>query len=473
MKLYMDKKIKEKDKINRCITDNGLSENNKKLLFGFSAEQRANNCKDRTILNIIQVMARVGKVVKKDYIDFKREDIIQFFEDVKRCNKCRKLFSQSNDECESCNSHLEKLNSSVELWYKKALKQFFRWLDSNNPGLNLYGCTSWLDTRRLSAKCSSAARKKREDALITPQEVQLMIEKATLLRDKFAIALLADTGVRAETIGATSNDRSISIGQIEFKGNHAIIHDIEEKGDKKRDIIVTEALGYLIKYFNEHPCRDNPQSPLFIGYSKNRRHERWGYTGLHNTINTVSVEAIGRKLNPHDFRHLKATRLQLDDDLSDDAKCKLMGWSSVAMLQRYRHTTFNDAKDEFLAKKGLIEIAAKSNSDNQSLSLSKTCSKCQHINTSTDMICESCGLSLNIKEIIKAHSELEMANANEPVKNGGMKQMQVQLDELQKKLEKKNQTDLLLNSLLEDKDLLGVIVNKIKEKNLGENLLSL
>ena len=32
--------------------------------------------------------------------------------------------------------------------------------------------------------------------------------------------------------------------------------------------------------------------------------------------------------------------------ISDDAKCKLMGWSSRRMLDRYNHTTFNDAKDE-------------------------------------------------------------------------------------------------------------------------------
>ena len=365
------------------IDGSKLKKKSKLILWEWVEERKANGFKDVNNIGLIGTIITIGEVIGTDFEKVTKNDIKQYFN----------------------NKHFDK--ASTELWYKKCLRRFYSWLADNKEKSSLFDCVRWIDTRKLSSKCSQESMKKREDNLLSPDDTRKMLGKATFLRDKLAIALLADTGVRAESIGASHNKRSINLGQIEFKESYAIIHNIEEKFDKKRDVVITESLSYLIKYYNEHPNKDNPKAPLFLNYSKNRHGSRWGYSGLKGMLHQVSKEAIGRIVNPHDFRHLKGTRLHLDEKLSDDAKCKLMGWSSRRMLDRYNHTTFNDAKEEYLVKKGIITIDKKKKKIESAILKPKQCPRCSNINTPTDYLCEICGLNLDFDKIIKDYDRLK------------------------------------------------------------------
>lgn len=372
------------EKYKAFIDENKLSAESKKILWEWAKDRRANKFRDKNNLGLLGTIRDIGLAVKKDLDKIEKADLQRFF---------------SNTE----------LSPTTELWYKKALKRFYAWLCKSRDDPALFRAVAWIDTKELSKKCSHRAHKKREDNLLSPNDVRKMISKAPLLRDKLAIALLADTGVRAETVGASSNKRSINCGQIKFHKGYAVINDIEEKFDKQRNVIVTEALSYLLKYWNELPeeHRKNPKKPLFIGYSSNKYGIRWGYTGLKLMLHRVSKEALGRTINPHDFRHLKATRLHLDEELSDDAKCKLMGWSSRRMLDRYNHTTFDEAKEEYLIKKGILIKEKGKKKAEAAILRPRECLVCHHLNSSTDTICEQCSNTLDYESIIKAHTERE------------------------------------------------------------------
>ncbi len=397
----------EDERYKECIDNSGLSKINKAILWEWSEERRANQYRDKNNVGLIGTIRRFGEYIGKDFDKIDKSDVKDFFTNTLQCPKCRDFFSNTQEKCNDCDKVLRSLSNSTELWYKKALRRFYKWMADDREQSSLFDCVRWIDTRRLSSKCSLSAMKKREDNLLNPSEVRKMLKSAVLLRDKLAISLLADSGVRAETIGASHNQRSINIGQIEFKENYAIIHDIEEKFDKKRDVVVTEALSYLIKYFNEHPFKDDLDSPLFLNYSTNRRNQRWGYSGLKNMLQNVSNEAIGRQINPHDFRHLKGTRLHLDENLSDDAKCKLMGWSSRRMLDRYNHTTFEDAKEEYLIQKGILKIDKNKKKVESAILLPKQCPRCSQINTPTDEVCDKCGMTLDMHEILREYEALK------------------------------------------------------------------
>lgn len=356
-----------------------LSKESIEILKEWMRERRSNNFRD---VNNIGLLGTLINIAQASGIEL---------QEVNSKKKLQDFFNKSN------------LKSSQELWYKKSLKRFYNWLSIYKDVPRYLINTNWINTKHLAQKCREQSSKKREDNLLTPEEVRKMISRAMLNRDKLAISLIADTGVRAETIGASRNQRSINVGQIEFKKGYAIIQDIEEKFSKRRNVIVTESLSYLIKYWNELPedYRSNPDNPLFIQYSNNRYGQRWGYTGLKDMLHKVSKQAIGRIINPHDFRHMKATRLEADDRLSDDSKCKLMGWSSRRMLDRYSHTTFNEAKDEYLQKKGIIAVDEDKREVEQAILKPKECLVCRYINSATDVVCERCGNSLDYERMIE------------------------------------------------------------------------
>jgi len=368
------------DRYEAYIDGSELNTVSKKILWDWVNERRSNKFRD---VNNIGLLGTVINIAQETKLDLTQKDNRKKLQD----------FFSKND-----------FKKSQELWYKKSLKRFYTWISKNKDEPHYLININWINTKQLSSECSDHAHKRREDNLLSPEEVRKMLSTALLLRDKLAISLLSDTGVRAETIGASRYLRSINIGQIEFFKGYAVIRNIEEKFSKRRDVIVTEALSYLIKYWNELPedYRSKPENPLFLAYSSNRQGKRWGYNGLKDMLHKVSKKALGRIINPHDFRHLKGTRLHLDEQLSDDAKCKLMGWSSRRMLDRYNHTTFNDAKEEYLQKKGIITIDQnKRRQVEASILRPKECLVCHNLNSSTDVVCENCGNGLDYEQMIK------------------------------------------------------------------------
>lgn len=403
------------------IKEAKISKGSKELLEAWIAERRSNKFKDLSNIGLLGTIINIAQAAK---IDLTKQDNKKALQD----------FFNNN-----------AFKDSQELWYKKCLKRFYTWLSNYSDEPRYLININWINTQQLSARCSEAAHKHREDNLLAPEDVRKMISKAVLLRDKLAIALLADAGIRAESIGASKNNRSINVGQIEIKKGYAIIKDIEEKFSKKRNVIVTEALSYLIKYWNELPedHKKEHKNPLFLNYSTNRYGKRWGYSGLKDMLHKVSRLALDRVVNPHDFRHLKATRLHLDDNLSDDAKCKLMGWNSRRMLDRYNHTTFDDAKAEYLEKKGIIKIDPKDKKKKIEAAIlqPKQCLICKHVNSDTDKICENCGNTLDYERIIKKFTEQEKAEEElkDFLKPGQMQELFKLYYKLQKIIDKAKQ----------------------------------
>ena len=372
------------DRYKANIENNNLNKKSKKILWEWANERRANNFKDQNNIGLIQTIVTIIEQVGNDITKVSKQDLQKFFEK-------------------------NNIKPSTELWYKKVLKRFYNWLSIHHDNVKYLLLINWINTKQLASKCSQSASKKREDNLLSPNDVRKMISGALLLRDKLAIALLSDCGVRAETIGAQygKTKKSINCGQIEFHKGYAIIYDVCEKFDKKRNVIVTESLSYLIKYWNELPkeYRDNQKNPLFISYTNSCRGQRWGYSGLKDMLHEVSQRVLGRTINPHDFRHFKATRLSIDENLSDDSKCKLMGWSSRRMLDRYSHIKFDDAKAEYLEKKGIVKIGRDKKAVEIKILHPKQCYECDNICNITDDVCDKCGADFNKTE--KRIKELE------------------------------------------------------------------
>lgn len=394
------------DKYKYHIEHNNLTQDSKDILRAWMKERRSNGFRDRNNIALMGTIRTIIEQVGNDINGVSKEKLQDFFAD-------------------------STLKPTTKLWYQKALKRFYKWLSIYRDEVQYLQLINWINTKELSKKCNRKAAKRREDNCPTPEETKKMINQAMHLRDKLAIALIADTGCRAETVGASHNQRSINVGQVEFHKGYALIKGITEKFDKERDVVVTEALSYLIKYWNELPedHKAKPENPLFISYAHNRKGKRWGYTGLKDMMHRVSKESIGRIINPHDFRHFKSTRLALDENISDDAKMKLMGWSSRRMLDRYSHVKFDDAKVEFLEKKGIISVDKDKKRVEAAILKPKECFACHNICSEGDTVCEKCSTPLDYNKII------EKSDAKEKE----IETLQGQMVNLQKQLSRMNE----------------------------------
>jgi len=361
-----------------------IPKSSKDILWEFKEERCANGIKEDCTIGLLGTVVNIVECINKDFLEITGKDLQEFF------NK-------------------SEFKPSTDLVYKKSIIFFYRWLSKHRNDPTLLMPVYWIDTRRLSKKCSQEAALKRDENVPSSEETKKIISEAVLLRDKLAIAMLADTGCRAEIIGAGRNHRSINVGQVEFHEGYALIKGIKGKFDKPVPLIITESLSYLIKYWNELPekHKENPENPLFLCYSKNEYGKRWSYMGLRYLLHKISKQAIGRIINLHDFRHAKGTRLAKDKTLTEDTKLKIMHWNDSRMLQRYTHRKFSDVSDEFLQQKGIKQSSNMETPTESAILKPKECLVCNHINATTDTICENCGNTLDYKSIIKKVTEEE------------------------------------------------------------------
>lgn len=179
------------------------------------------------------------------------------------------------------------------------------------------------------------------DEILSPGEVQKMIEASTSVRDRCLIATLWDSGVRIHELLA------LDVGDLK------VMESPENGGRKlysvwfkKTKIRGEEHQGWLIEsapfldaWLKAHP---NPQAaaPLFPSFTTGRRLDPPG--ALKTVKRTARRAGISKNVWSHLFRHSRATDL-LRRGLTEMEVKRLLGWtSSSSMLGRYAHLNRTD-----------------------------------------------------------------------------------------------------------------------------------
>lgn len=350
----------------------------------------------------ITVMGRLKSIYQKylppkKWEDMTKEDIEQAFHKMKTQAKAWTVAS----------------NGAV-------LKKFSRWLEHGTGSKNkpYPEKVSWIPTR-ITNKQAQDCRPDPDD-LVTPQEVRALIQASKMPRDKCFISMLAESGTRISEIG------NLRIGDLK--------KDMATKGwlvsvsgkTGRRAVLLLESTGHIQTWLNNHPDRRNPQSPLFTRYTtqgtcptceqgkckrltplkwhcencnkdiqskdvlKTERYDHISYAGLCQIIERAQEKCgIKKRLNPHLWRHSRATHLLASGDLNETQVKKLFGWSPDSkMLSTYAHLTSNDANQALARMHGLLP---KKNRENAI----KTCPSCESPNSREALYCYQCGLTLN------------------------------------------------------------------------------
>jgi len=196
----------------------------------------------------------------------------------------------------------------------------------------------------------------------------------------------------------------------------------------ERRVLLLAAAPYLAQWLNIHPFRDNREAPLWVQIgSKNNAvtgHEKTGtvgcmqYSTLRSLLRTLARRAgVKKKVNPHAFRHARATFLA--KYMTESQLKQFFGWKQASrMAAVYVHLSGRDTDDAVMKVYGM----EKKESVEPSALTPLRCLACTQPNPGSARFCSRCGRPLNMRTAMKIEDANQMLN--ELVKNPeGLKEL--------------------------------------------------
>ncbi len=303
---------------------------------------------------------------------------------------------------------------------KIAIKKFFKWLkDIDDKGV-YPDEVKWISTTAKNNKHKLPAE------LLTEQEIIRLINNARKERDKAFISCLYESGARIAEI------LTLKIKNIVFDELGAKITVFGKTGSRR--IRLVSSAVYLKEWLNKHPDKDNVNSYVWI----KGNNKLIGYARIRDLLSQIAKRAgIKKKVNPHAFRHARATHLA--NFLTEAQLKEIFGWTQGSdMACIYVHLSNRDTDEAILKMYGK---QPKTKDNLQTPLMPKPCPRCKTENEATNKFCKLCGLILDRQE-----SE----------------------NLIKQELERKSM-DEIMNKLVEDKDFLKILIEKISEIKTNNN----
>ena len=359
-------------KLRKKLKDPLLTEQQLETLRRFDWERVASGVGSSvgTRLNYARVMGGLGRACPKPYDEMTKEDIIDFL------------------------AHRE-MADNTRITYLIALKGFFRWLYGLPKG-EYPKQVSWIKNLRKKSNITKSD-------LITSKELKRMISMALTDRDKAIVAILWETAFRR---GEFTN---LDMRDIEEK-HYGFSITTRISKTEMRTVPISQTAGYLARWLNSHPHRDDPDAPLWISFQNNNFGHRVNPVGGIKYIVKRIAQLAGVKKNvyPHLFRHTKLTDLARMG-MHEGAMRKFAGWAPTSnMPSFYIHLSGVDVEREALRASG-IEMEPE-----RPMLETRECLRCGFNNVPTAIYCERCGTNIDrpiygepdIQDIIQMQKEL-------------------------------------------------------------------
>lgn len=282
----------------------------------------------------------------------------------------------------------ETWSASTKRDYRSVLKTFYRWL----KGADDYPAeVKWIKT-------TMPGNGKLPEDLLTEEEVGRMIEAATSPRDKAIVSMLYESGCRVGEI------LDMRVKDVQ-PARHGFMARVSGKTGERRVLLVFSA-SFIGMWLNAHPLRENPDAPLWVTrfnkFCDPKKHWKTAhgdtycpldYPGVSLVLRTQARRCgIKKRVNPHNFRHSRATFLA--SRLTEQQLKHYMGWSqSSNMTARYVHMSGRDVDGALLGMYGLSQ--EEKPADQLKVA---GCPRCKEQNDSTSKFCCRCGSPMEVKD---------------------------------------------------------------------------
>ena len=196
---------------------------------------------------------------------------------------------------------------------------------------------------------------------------------------------------------------SLQIKHVVFEEFGAIVTLNGKTGMRK--IMVVSSVPHLSTWIENHPFKNNPESPLWISISNHNRSDPVLYPNFCRILIKLGKEAnITKKMNPHSFRHSRATHMA--SHLTEAQMNNYFGWvQGSKMAGTYVHMSGRDMNNAILKMNGL-----KSKEEVKQEFSPKKCKRCEMVNSPNGKFCMRCGSPLDIETVISVEENMKESN---------------------------------------------------------------
>jgi integrase/recombinase XerD len=352
-----------------------LSAKDVELIKKYNTEMVGEALSKATRLKNLATILSLSRIKTKDWQNLTKDDINSMVSQVMT------TYSENGQETYTTWDH------------KKILRIFFRWIKLGSRDSKDVGDPEETKHIRLKPVKNKIVR----EQLITEEDLNSLLKACVgNQRDKAFLHTHYEAGTRPGEI------LSLRIKHVKFDQIGAIIHVDGKTG--ARPIRLVRSVPDLARWFNMHPHRDNPESPLWIILTEKRLEEALTYGAAERMLKRVAKKAkLNKRVNLKLFRHSEATN---SAKYMTEAQMRIRhGWTkSSNMPANYVHLVSADVDEAYLKHLGIVK------KDEEKPALPKICPICKTPNSTTDEICNSCGKPLDLKKAIEQEEKAEQGS---------------------------------------------------------------
>ena len=182
--------------------------------------------------------------------------------------------------------------------------------------------------------------------VLTPVEVQAILDGCQRLRDRLLFALIYDTGMRiGEALGLRHNDIAAAEREVTVRRRDNANGARVKSGDSRTIPVSAELIRLYADYLHAE-YGDLDSDYVFVNLWGHPRGHPLTYATAYDLVRRLRRlrRRIGIDFDPHWLRHTAATRM-LRDGIGIEVVARLLGHSSVATTSSiYGHLTVEDAR---------------------------------------------------------------------------------------------------------------------------------
>jgi len=349
-----------------------LSKKNLETFLKYNDDMIVQSISESTRYKNLDHFGLLTKILQKDWIDVTEEDL--------RALVAKIMIKHGENGKESGYSRVLKISL-------KAVVRFVKLGSRNKPEDGELSMLKFIKSKKIQDKLT------RED-LPTDEEVKKILSVcADSSRDKAMISVHAEAGTRiGELLGMKIKDFTIDKngGMIKVNGKTGV-----------RPIRIVKSVPYLTRWLNDHPNKDDHESPLWI-YIRNSNSfgKPMNYYGFNAILKKrVRQAGITKRISSHLFRHKEIT--DLANKLTESESRMRHGWEKTSLMpSKYTHLNQEDLDDKMLIIMGV-------NVEKQKEDELRECIYCKIRYPIETRFCDVCSRPLDVADAIQMEKEQE------------------------------------------------------------------
>jgi len=380
-----------------------LSTKNLQLLYDYNDDMIIHSISENTRYKNLAHFGKLTEMIQKDWIDITEKDLR---------NLVSQLMIKHGDNGKET-GYTAGLKISV-----KSIVRFVKLGSRSKPEDGELDIIKFIKPKKIKDKLT------RED-LPTDEEVQKILSTcADSSRDKAMLSVHAEAGTRvSELLGLKIKDFTVDKfgGVIKVDGKTGV-----------RPIRIVKSVPYITKWLNDHPSKNDHDSPLWVYISLSSTFgQPINYAGFNNILQKrVRQAGITKRIHSHLFRHKEIT--DLANRLTESESRMRHGWEKGSLMPtRYGHLNQDDLDEKMLGIMGVKRI------QNEQESLQE-CTYCKIQYSLDTRFCDNCSRPLKIEDAIAMEKEQEERTRSLILETMRQEHSNKSKDETNKKLEEEN-----------------------------------